>query len=131
MDMCFVSFPGQNNTERHRSLCGFELGPVLRQQRPHLLRQEFAEMPVDDQFAGQKLDRVLPFEAAQVRLVNEVASSRCSRSGGRALLNRHREKERRRNSPSPRRGLGHAVTIPGAKGSAYNNPAARGYEMIM
>jgi hypothetical protein len=45
---------------------------------------------------------------------------RPGRSGGRALLNRHLEKERWRFSPSPLLGLGHAVTIPGALGDEVN-----------
>src|SRR5579872_1705648 len=71
-DMCFEYVSSANATEFHRKLCGFELGPVLGQQGPYFLGQEFAEMAVDGQFPGQELDRILPFEAAQVRLVHEI-----------------------------------------------------------
>ena len=110
-----------------QALCSLQTGAMLRQQRPDLFRQEFPEVAVDRQLAGQKPYRVLPFEAAQVRLVHEIAqyalqalrqgpgdftrdgkvlrlglvSWRPGRSGRRSLVDRHRKKERWRNSPSP------------------------------
>src|ERR1039457_7589042 len=55
-----------------QALCSLQTGAMLRQQRPDLFRQEFPEVAVDRQLAGQKPYRVLPFEASQIRLVHEV-----------------------------------------------------------
>ena len=46
---------------------------MLCQKRTHFLGQELAEMAVDGQCACEEPDRVLSFEAAQVRLMDEVA----------------------------------------------------------
>src|ERR1017187_8765585 len=56
-----------------QALCSLQTGAMLRQQRPDLFGQEFPEVAVDRQLAGQKPYRVLPFEASQIRLVHEIA----------------------------------------------------------
>jgi hypothetical protein len=47
--------------------------PGARPAGPDLFVQKLAEMPVDGQFAGQKLDSVLPFETAEIRHMGEIA----------------------------------------------------------